>query len=160
LTSRWRIEAKPMSEPSGVRDLEDIWYDLEGPRWPSVVSQPPPSVSGRRTRDGGAVVAPADAAAAAFRTGLELLRGCGDRALRRFQTLLHLERYFHPQGDFGYLISPACQLLESEFNRQLAIPARRIAGDLIEALRRTDPRSKQAAILEKWTANQVPTTIG
>lgn len=142
-----------MSKAIGVRDLEDIWFDLEGPKR-STTETPVLSQARRFVRS-----VRIDAQEA-LKPGRELVKACGQTTLRRFETLLHVERYFHSEGDYGYLIGPACQILESELDRLLASPAREIATDLAEALRRADPRTRQALVLEKWAAREIPTTIG
>ena len=61
--------------------------------------------------------------------------------------------------DYGYLIGPACQVLESELDRLLtARPA--IADALVEALRAGGASEKQAEILALWKEGTLPTTLG
>jgi hypothetical protein len=79
---------------------------------------------------------------------------------RRFETLFHVEETLRPDDDYGYLIVPACQILEPELDRLFIESAGGIAKSLIAALQVTKKDRPIADSIEKWADDQVPTTIG
>jgi hypothetical protein len=151
-----------MSDEPGVTSLDDILYDLEGTRkadgpcsmfFAREAEAIPRGHTGRTTRGGSSSGAEPPA-------GHRLLAPCAPSNRKRFETLLYFEEKLRPDDDHGYLIGPACQILESELERLLSAPVHGIAESLIAALRVAGKDQHQAAILEKWAARQVPTTIG
>jgi hypothetical protein len=97
---------------------------------------------------------------AKFGTGRSLISVCGSETRTRYRTLLCLEAAFSPDNDHGFLIAPACVMLESELTRMLVEPARTVAADLVHALHDSGKYVKQAAVLDKWVKREIPTTIG
>jgi hypothetical protein len=83
--------------------------------------------------------------------GLALLARCGADNQKRLGTLLDVEPTFPPRGDYGFLIGPACSIVESELERLLARPAKAIARSLADlAARWKDDRG--ADLLDRWAA--------
>src|SRR5262249_35044606 len=78
---------------------------------------------------------------------------------RRYATYVWMEDLFRTRqgGDYGFLISPACQILEEEVQDLLLGPARAIAGELGAALGAKSP--DKVPLLEPW-ANGKPATLG
>src|SRR5947209_1578658 len=52
--------------------------------------------------------------------GRRLVARCSADTQRRYRTLLHFENSMPADGDYGTLIGPACNILESELRRLLA----------------------------------------
>src|SRR2546421_309019 len=136
-----------MPDTTGVHSLDVIYHDLEGTekaaaRVADFFARGAEALRGRRpvrTRGG-----PPPG------VGRRLLTGCRDTTRQRYETLLFFEGQFPPGGDFGYLIGPACTILEAELNRLLTEPGRAIAADLVAALRADASDDAPAAVLEKW----------
>jgi hypothetical protein len=144
-----------MADESGVQTLDDIWYDLEGTQ----------KVASRNEEF--FALEPLDTISQwnflGFfppQAGRHLVAHCDGITQGRYITLLSVESDFHTDWDFGFLIGPACQILESECNRLLTEPARAIVESLIEYLRSEKKGWTQADILERWAARNIPTTIG
>lgn len=87
------------------------------------------------------------------------MQRCSAANRGRYKTMLHVEKGFPEDGDYGMLIIPACQILESELNARLLEPALPISGEMARVLRDAGD-AKQAAILDKWGARELPATIG
>jgi hypothetical protein len=90
--------------------------------------------------------------------GHELVARCSEETQIRWRTLVYFETSFPSGGDYGFLIGPACQIVESELDRLLTVPAAPLAEHLIAALHRPKDRGL-ADVLRKWAARQVPTTL-
>ena len=97
---------------------------------------------------------------AAEPAGNALVGCCGEGARRRWQTLLLFEGQAVGDIDHGFLIGPACQLLESELAWLLVEPARTVAPDLVAALSDAGGHAKQADLLGRWGRGDCPTTLG
>jgi hypothetical protein len=163
---------RPRGEDLYPASVEDIYYDLEsdsrstrfldflnrGPAasltkgMPDVVAetircQAEPGEERRRVEDWA-------------EHGRALIGRCGEQTQLRFRTLLELEGSFPDSGDYGFLIGPACQILEAEVARLLVEPARMLDGELPAALRAFAEHGKQADIVEKWLRRELPTTFG
>jgi hypothetical protein len=155
-----------MSDEPGITTLDDILYDLEGTRkaegpcadFFATAVEAIPGGSARRMMRGGSLRGAGPPVGAG--AGHSLLARCAPLNRRRFETLLYFEEKLRPEDDHGYLIGPACQILESELDRLLTAPAQGIAVSLIAAMQVARKDRQQAEILEKWAAGQVPTTIG
>jgi hypothetical protein len=146
-----------MGDVPGVEGLDDILRDLEGSK--RLEARQAGQIRGGR----GAIVtrgAPAEGRGPASGLGRQLLAGCGETTLRRYQTLLRFEAMLGPSDDFGYLIGPASQILEIELDRLLIEPSRAMARSLIDALLLDPDGVKQARALEAWAEGRVPATIG
>jgi hypothetical protein len=151
-----------MTDESAISSLDDIRYDLEGltklaARLPDCWADDPAVV---RTRGGPTPEATGLGDRDRPGTGQRLIAGCQEANRRRFSTLLRLERSFLAGEDHACLIGPACLILESETDRLLTSPARVVAGELVESLRRDRRDHRQADILRAWAERQVPATIG
>ena len=72
------------------------------------------------------------------RGGQALLAHSPPDTRRRFETLLHFEQTMPPTGDYGVLIGPACQILETEVDRLLIEPTQHIAARQINILEKKD----------------------
>jgi hypothetical protein len=93
-------------------------------------------------------------------SGRALISQCGQATRIRYRTLLCVEASFPPDSDFGFLIIPACQILETEINRVLLQPAKGFGRALVSSLSASGEYSKQTEILKKWLRGEIPTTIG
>jgi hypothetical protein len=145
-----------MPNETSIQSLDDIEFDRRGseafaqysPAFDEVPAGPARFrdiyVSGEVRRD----------------SGNRLLAGCLDDTRRKFATLLQFERSIPSDGDYALLIAAISQVLESECDRLVTTPARRIAGLLVESLRADRKLAKQSEIVEKWAGGEVPTTIG
>jgi hypothetical protein len=142
-----------MSDEFEVTSLDEILYDIAGTekaesKFAEFFASNPERVQ-VRTRGGLPALA-----------GRSLLSRCSERTQKRYETLLYFEEMFPPSCDHGFLIGPACQIVESELDRLLTAPARNIVDSLIDAIRAGKHGQEQATILEKWSAKQIPTTMG
>ena len=147
-----------MSDERSVPDLDDILYELEGKkkaegRIAQFFAGATPAVIRRSFR----VI---ESKGPQPLVGRTLLTRCPINTQKRFETLLFVEEKLPPDDDHGYLIGPACQILESELDRLLMAPARGIAESLIAALRVAKKDRPRAEVLEGWASRQIPTTIG
>jgi hypothetical protein len=145
-----------MSKECAVASLEDIAYDVAGTdraagQLAEFFAARPADMPKRRVRTRGVV---------ALGMGRKLLQQCPKDAQTRYETLLYFEGQLPPEKDHGFLIGPACQILEGELNRLLAVPARGIAERLVAALQIRKQDRQQAEILADWAAQKIPTTIG
>jgi hypothetical protein len=93
-------------------------------------------------------------------SGSELMSRCSEKARIRYTTLLFFERQFPSGGDHGLLMSAACQIMESELDKLLVTPARRIAAKLIDILKAHRKAKPLAKILEDWSTDRMKATIG
>lgn len=92
--------------------------------------------------------------------GQLLVARCPDDTRRRYETLLYFEQKARTHEEYSILIAGACQIVEAELDRLLTARAAAIADSLVAALRRQSKDRKQAEILERWAAREIPTTIG
>jgi hypothetical protein len=125
-------------------------------REPVMIQPPLLSVRERGGLGGTAPVPPSDLAG----VGRQLLRRCGFDTEQRLVTLLHLERSLRAEHDHGALVVWASQLVESVLVRLLAEPLRPRADHLIQALRVHRKDAGAAEALARWSAGQMPTTLG
>jgi CHAT domain-containing protein len=88
--------------------------------------------------------------------GRALVARCRPETQSRYATLLHVEGVYDPQSDHGFLIGPACHLLEMELNHLVTEPARAVADDLVGS----GLPSRTAEVLESWRSRAVPRTLG
>jgi hypothetical protein len=93
-------------------------------------------------------------------TGRALVSLCDADTRTRYRTLLCVEATFHPDGDYGFLIAPACQIFEIEVDRVVLKPARQFGEALVRPLEATGEYSDQAEILRRWLRGQTPPTLG
>jgi hypothetical protein len=155
-------ETALMNDETVIQSWADIEYDIAGraraaqqlAEFESRVKQVVPTRGTRgfekraRTRGG-----------APWR-GRALLERCSHMTQLRYETLLYHEETFPAAQDHAILIAYASQILESELDRVLAMPALRIADGLIEALSKEKKDRSQAANLERWAEGRSPTMIG
>jgi hypothetical protein len=147
-----------MPDEIGVNSPEDIRYDLAGAR--KAESQ----VAEFFGKDQEAVreralrtpVPPRTRGRLKGPMGRELLDRCAEMTRTRYSTLLYFEERFPENGDYGYLIGPACQILETELDRLLTTPARSITDDMLAVLE----EDNRVEILTKWARGEFPTTLG
>jgi hypothetical protein len=79
----------------------------------------------------------------------------------RYRTLFRLEESFSPDGEYAFLIGPACTLLEAEIDMLLTVPARAVADQLIAVLGSGNKDDRRRAdILADWASGKRPATIG
>lgn len=93
------------------------------------------------------------------RRGSGVMRRCYGANAGRYRTLLTVEPVFPPEGDYGMLMVPACQILETELLSRFLAPLRDVGANLVAALRDAGDK-KQAVLLEQWSSGQLPGTIG
>jgi hypothetical protein len=146
-----------MLDDHGNYDLNDILYDAECLRLSEAREATFFAVTGRVLRAGESSGGDAPPGA---ETGQALIAQCPEQTRVRYETLLYAEATFPPTGEHGYLIGPACQILERELDRLVATPARAIAAHLIAALDVTGQNPKQVDLLKDWACGKVPTTLG
>ena len=93
--------------------------------------------------------------------GARLMQRCAADNRTRYRSLLHFETNPPPDfNDYGFLIGPACQILESELDHKVTGPARAFAPQLCAALQGNKRDREKAEILAAWAAGTMPTTIG
>jgi hypothetical protein len=90
--------------------------------------------------------------------GRRLILRCGYETCTRYNTLLFFESKLPAGADYGFLISPACQIMESELDRLLVTPALRISTSLIKVLKVDRKATADVKILE--SAEKTKATIG
>jgi hypothetical protein len=151
-----------MSEETTIASIDDIYQDLESTnrardrladffaRKPEVVGDGGLCGRSRAATRGGAQPG----------VGHRLISRCPADTRKRYGSLLHFEEKARPQEDYSILIAAACQIVEAELDQLLTVPAFAIAAGLASALRPQAKDRKQAEILERWAAQEVPTTIG
>jgi hypothetical protein len=147
-----------MANDHGQFDLNDILEDVRCIRAGEARSAELLARAGGGLR--GAEARREEDFAAGGGVGRTFLSQCPPGTRLRYETLLHAEANFPAGGDHGYLIGPACQILEAELDRLLAEPARGVASHLSAALRATGENDKQADILDKWARREFITTLG
>jgi hypothetical protein len=147
-----------MAADHGQFDLDDILEDVR------CIQASEARSAEFLARTGGGLRGAEDPGGGDFTAGTGVGRGllsqCPPGTRLRYETLLHAEATFPAGGDHGYLIGPACQILEAELDRLLAAPARGVADDVVAALRATGDNDKQADILDKWARGEFITTLG
>ena len=129
---------RPAHRLFGDLSMKDIVYDLEGTRkaedrigaFFASISRSE-AFRPRQTRNSDP---PEGSRMAPPKIGRSLLERCAESMRRRFETILYFEDTFRPGVDHGFLIGPACQVLESELDRLLVTSARGIAESLIASL--------------------------
>lgn len=147
---------------TSVETVDDILTDLEGTRRAEAVLAKLPMVPPRRPRvvdECGILPRRFDRPPTNPRCGAELAMRCSKVNQGRYATVLHVERTFPDSSDHGMLIIPACQILETELSNRVLQPARLIRERLVDVLRNAGD-AKQATLLEKWGAGELPATIG
>jgi hypothetical protein len=150
-----------MNSPYGTVGLSDIEEDIAAThqgqaRIASFFPHAAESARPIRTRGGPLGLARTPL----LRSAHDLVARCAEETQKRCRTLLHFEANFPEGGDHGFLIGPACQIVEAELDRLLSGPAERVAGHLAEALKSQRKDRGLAEVLEKWASKGLPTTLG
>jgi hypothetical protein len=92
--------------------------------------------------------------------GYRLIKRCTQETQVRYATLLAQEASLPGHLDYGFLICPACTIVESVLDQWVVTPASGIVASLIAALRFEEADRGSANSLERWAAKPVPTTLG
>jgi hypothetical protein len=155
------MRSQIMTDGPSTYSVHDVEDDLEAARRSAdrladFFAVEPEAVRRRATRSLDCLRGTAQPA----RVGCGLIACCNTDLQRRYHTLLHHEERHPPDGDYGILIAPACQVVEAALGEILTQPARAIVADLIAAMRVQQKDRHQADILAKWGSGQVPTTFG
>src|SRR5262249_36312056 len=140
----------------GIHGLDDILDDIDGSQKAAdkiarFFATRPEEVHERSLRGPSRALRSPDAGRSGRPSaGQQLLTVCRADTCKPYEPLLYLEELFPPMGDHGYLIGPACQLIESELDRLLTEPARGMAEHLLTPLKHRNKDRKLAETLEKW----------